>query len=301
MLYLASHLGQSCSILPSQLGRTAPKAARPPRATRTTPIAREKRTCRTPSFSPKITADRPPIHKRLIEPATNSTSMNSQQHPTQYSECRSPIRKAPNLPDRQCRMTNPIGDVQWVRQTSFVRVTCQSPAATSVAADAKTRTFVIDPMKSRAITASKAATPKAPHVRKYGMTKRVVAALSAGFVGRPSSSRVIPRNARTIGMVEGNIIATIMTTRRAKNRTRSVDAIVEGAIRAIKKSVDVHVTYHAAATTRATATAIGMVMRRKSAVGPTRVASSMRPSVLTVTLRTCGLDRESDGPRRTIK
>src|SRR6266542_4105469 len=145
------------------------------------------------------------------------------------------------------------------------------------------RTFVIDPMTPRAITASNAATPNAPHVRKYGRTKRAVAALSAGFVGRPSSSRVIPWNARIIGMAEGDIIATIMTSRRAKNRTRSVEAILEGAVRAIKKSADVHVTYHAAATTRATATAIGAVMRRNSAVGPTRVAASMQTPALTMT------------------
>src|SRR5207247_3598592 len=131
--------------------------------------------------------------------------------------------------------------VQWVRQTSFVRVTCQNPAATSVAADARTTTLVINPMRPRAITASKAATPKAPHTRKYGRTKRAVATLSAGFVGRPASSRIISRNAKIIGIAEGNIIATIMTTRRPKNRTRSVDAIVEGAIRAIKTSEELHV------------------------------------------------------------
>src|SRR6266508_339186 len=211
------------------------------------------------------------------------------------------MRIAPSRPDRQWCITNDIGDVQWVKQTSFVRVTCQRPAATSVAAEAMARTFVIDPMRPRAITASNAATPKAPHVRKYGRTKRAVAALSAGFVGRPSSSRVIPWNARIIGMAEGNIIATIMTSRRAKNRTRSVEAILEGAVRAIKKSADVHVTYHAAATTRATATAIGMFNRRKSAVGPPRVAYSMPPAVVTMTLRTYGPDPESRGPRRTIK
>src|SRR6266545_761767 len=101
------------------------------------------------------------------------------------------MRIAPSRPDRQWCITNDIGDVQCVRQTSFVRVTCQRPAATSVAEEAMARTFVIDPMTPRAITASNAATPKAPHVRKYGRTKRAVAALSAGFVGRPPSSRVL--------------------------------------------------------------------------------------------------------------
>src|SRR6266508_2921220 len=100
------------------------------------------------------------------------------------------MRIAPSRPDRQWCITNDIGDVQCVRQTSFVRVTCQRPAATSVAEEAMARTFVIDPMTPRAITASNAATPKAPHVRKYGRTKRAVAALSVCFVIIPPPPRV---------------------------------------------------------------------------------------------------------------
>src|SRR2546427_12885325 len=75
--------------------------------------------------------------------------------------------------------------------------------------------------------------------------KSAVAASSAGFVGRPASRRVIPRNARIIGRAEGNIIATIMTTRSAKKRTRSVDRKREGAVSAIRTSAEVHVAYQA--------------------------------------------------------
>ena len=114
------------------------------------------------------------------------------------------------------------------------------------------------------------------------MTNRTVAVLSAGFVGRPASSRVIPRKARIIGIAEGNIIATIMTTRSAKKSTRSDDTIVDGAIRAIRKSEDVHVAYQAAATTRATAAATGIVTRRSRIAGPWPVASPIRPRVTIV-------------------
>src|SRR5207245_6964433 len=80
-----------------------------------------------------------------------------------------------------------------------------------------------------------------------------------------------------IGIAEGNIIATIMTTRRAKKSTRSDDTIVDGAISAIRKPEDVHVAYQAAATTRATAAATGIVTRRSRIAGPWRVASPIRP------------------------
>src|SRR5207244_10837065 len=84
---------------------------------------------------------------------------------------------------------------------------------------------------------------------------------------RPAANRAGQVTARIIGMAEGNIIATIMTRRSAKNRARSVDVMVDGAIRAMRKSADVHVAYHAAPTTTATAAATGMVMRSRSDVG----------------------------------
>src|SRR5712691_13496141 len=74
-------------------------------------------------------------------------------------------------------------------------------------------------------------------------------------------------------MADGSIIATIMTRRRAKNRARSVDVILDGAIRVIRKSADVHVAYQAPATTRTTAAATGIVIRRKSAVGSAGTSS----------------------------
>src|SRR5712692_349117 len=176
-------------------------------------------------------------------------------------------------------MTNDIGDVQCRRHTSFVRVTCQRPAATRVTAEAKIRGPVIAVMRPKAINVSRAATPNAPQTRKYGATKRAVAALSAGFVGRPASRRVIPRYARIIGRAEGNIIATIMTTRRAKKRTRSVDPKREGAVSAIRTSADVHVAYQAAPTARATAAATGMVRCRRSPAGWAGTVSTMPQSV----------------------
>ncbi len=105
--------------------------------------------------------------------------------------------------------------------------------------------------------------------------KSAVAASSAGFVGRPASRRVIPRNARIIGRAEGNIIATIMTTRSAKKRTRSVDRNREGAVSAIRASAEVHVAYQAAPTTRATAAATGTVRCRSSQAGSAATVSTM--------------------------
>src|SRR2546426_10487352 len=93
---------------------------------------------------------------------------------------------------------------------------------------------------------------------------RAVAASSTGFVGRPASRRVIPRYATIIGKADGNIIATIMTTRRAKKRTRSVDRNREGAVSAIRTSAEVHVAYQAAPTARTTAAATGTARCRSS-------------------------------------
>src|SRR2546428_8650289 len=123
------------------------------------------------------------------------------------------------------------------------------------------------PMSPRALNARRAATPNAPQTRKYGAMNRAVAASSAGLVGRPASRRVIPRNATIIGKADGNIIATIMTTRRTKNRTRSVDRNREGAVSAIRTSAEVHVAYQAAPTARATAAATGTVRCRSSQAG----------------------------------
>src|SRR5437867_3167463 len=183
------------------------------------------------------------------------------------------MRIAPMLPDRQWRMMNDIGEVHDVRHTSFVRVSCQRPATTSVAADARRTGPITDPSRPSAESARSAATPNAPQTRKYGIKKSAVAALSARFVGRPPSSRVNSRKARIIGMADGSIIATIMARRRAKNRARFVDVGIDGAIRAMRKSADVHVAYQAAATTRTTAAATGIVTRRRSAVGSAGTAS----------------------------
>src|SRR3989442_380421 len=73
---------------------------------------------------------------------------------------------APIRPDRQWCMTKDIGDVQCVKQTSFVRVTCQTPAATRVTAEANTNGPVIAPRRPDAINAKSAATPNAPQTRK---------------------------------------------------------------------------------------------------------------------------------------
>src|SRR2546425_2971961 len=177
-----------------------------------------------------------------------------------------------------------MGEVQCVRQTSFVRVTCQRPAATSVTAEAKASGPVMDPRSPKALSARRAATPNAPQTRKYGAMNRAVAASSAGFVGRPASRRVIPRYATIIGKADGNIIATIMTTRRAKKRTRSVDRNREGAMRAIRTSAEVHVAYQAAPTARATAAATGTVKCRSSQAGSAGTVSTMPQSVGDVTI-----------------
>src|SRR2546428_13502284 len=85
--------------------------------------------------------------------------------------------------------------------------------------------------------------------------KSAVAASSTGLVGRPASRRVIPRNARIIGRAEGNIIATIITTRSAKKSTKSVDRNREGGVSDIRTSAEVHVAYQVAPTPSATAAA----------------------------------------------
>src|SRR5256885_17053810 len=120
-------------------------------------------------------------------------------------------------------MTKDIGELQCVTQTSFVRVTCQMPAVMRVTADANTNGPVIAPMRPDAINAKSAATPNAPQTRKYGAMKSAVAVLSAGFVGRPASRRVLPRNARIIGRAAGHIIPTLKTASRAQKRTKVAD------------------------------------------------------------------------------
>src|SRR2546427_12905903 len=114
--------------------------------------------------------------------------------------------------------------------------------------------------------------------------KSDVAGSSAGLVGRPASSRVTPQIARIIGKAEGNIIATIMTTRSEKKRTRSVDRNREGAVSAIRTSAEVHVAYQAAPTARATAAATGTVRCRSSQAGSAGTVSTMLRSVGDVTI-----------------
>src|SRR2546422_8253573 len=58
-------------------------------------------------------------------------------------------------------MTKDIGDAQCVKQTSFARVTCQTPAATRVTAEANTNGPVMAPKRPDAINAKSAATPNA--------------------------------------------------------------------------------------------------------------------------------------------
>ena len=156
-------------------------------------MARENSTVRTPSFSAKIAIEMPPIQSKLIDPEMNRTSMKSQQQPMQYMEWRKPIRNAPRRPPRQWRSTNSIGDVHWERQTSFVRVTCQKPAASSMPAERKRAgPMSVEPIKPKAMRPKRAPTPKNPQTTKYGTRNATVPATSAGFVGRPFSSRVIP-------------------------------------------------------------------------------------------------------------
>src|SRR6266705_6665714 len=95
-----------------------------------------------------------------------------------------------------------------------------------------------------------------------------VAVASAGFVGRPASRRVIPRNARIIGRAAGSIIATIITTMRAK-KTPTPETPVGTPIARndIAKSDVDQVTYEAAATRTTTRPAMGTVIRRRRAGG----------------------------------
>src|SRR5205823_1504046 len=82
LLYNINQVSFRPAIVPVALqGRL--NATTPLSDTRVTPIARLKRTVRTPSFSAKIATEIPPIQRRLIEPEMNMTSMNSQQQPMQ--------------------------------------------------------------------------------------------------------------------------------------------------------------------------------------------------------------------------
>ena len=49
---------------------------------------------------------------RFITPPTNSSSISAQQQPTQDAPCANPMRKAPPVPCRQCRIMKPSGDWQ---------------------------------------------------------------------------------------------------------------------------------------------------------------------------------------------
>ncbi len=122
--------------------------------------------------------------------------MKSQQQPMQYTAWRRPIRRAPRRPERQWWRTNPIGDWQWARHTSLVRVTCHAPAATRTPAEARRThafTIPIGLARPRAASPANAARAKSPQRRKYADANRAVAAWSGGRTGRPASSRVIER------------------------------------------------------------------------------------------------------------
>src|SRR5439155_2477926 len=197
-------------------------------------------------------------------PATNSTNMNSQQHPRQYAAWLSPIRSAPPRPDRQCRVTNIIGDWQWVRHTSFARVTSYTPAARRTAPGARAASPTIGPMRPRAASATRDSHPNTPQIKKYGTTESEVRRRYAGRVGRPASKRVIPWNATIMGSAAGNIIATIITTMSPKNNATPTAPSGAPITRNVISYVDVdHVRYHAATTRIATSTATGIVIRRR--------------------------------------
>src|SRR5438105_10325839 len=174
-------------------------------------------------------------------------------------------------PLRQYCSTKPVGEVQWERQISFVRVTCQRPPANNVAAEmSKVGPTSMDPMRPNPIRPTNAATPKNPQTRKWGTTKATVPRTSAGLLGCPFSRRVRPWYARAIGSADGSIIATIITTMSAKKRTRTGDPNAAGAISAFAKSDEVQVTYHARTTKAATPRPTGIVRRRNRFAGVAR-------------------------------
>src|SRR3990172_11571246 len=88
---------------------------------------------------------------------------------------------------------------------------------------------------------------------------------SAGFVGRPSSSRVMPRYARIMGRADGSIIATIITTSKMRKTasTAGFEVVISGIMSSFIRSVEDHVTYHATATAITTNMAIGAVRCRR--------------------------------------
>ena len=51
----------------------------------------------------------------VITPTTNNTVIASQQQPTQYAPCRTPIERPPSMPGRQCCVRNASGDWQRTR------------------------------------------------------------------------------------------------------------------------------------------------------------------------------------------
>src|SRR6266566_4634878 len=107
------------------------------------------------------------------------------------------------------------------------------------------------------------------------MRNATVPTTSAGFAGRPFSRREIPWYASAIGNAEGSIIATIITTIKAKNKAMFVEPIVDGAISIIVRSEEAQVTYQATATTATTTPAMGIVRRRSRSGTAGETASPM--------------------------
>src|SRR6266550_3236504 len=102
------------------------------------------------------------------------------------------------------------------------------------------------------------------------MRNATVPTTSAGFAGRPFSRREIPWYASAIGNAEGSIIATIITTIKAKNKAMFVEPIVDGAISIIVRSEEAQVTYQATTTP-----AMGIVRRRSRSGTAGETASPM--------------------------
>src|SRR5207237_1008498 len=107
-------------------------------------------------------------------------------------------------PLRQCCSTKPIGDVQWERQISLARVTCQTPAASNAAAEmSKQGPISMEPTKPRPIRPSKATKTKDATPMQTGSERRrnsvegVARSLaSIGDSGRSGGNMNLSRPAR---------------------------------------------------------------------------------------------------------
>jgi hypothetical protein len=85
----------------------------------TPPATRPTSSPRGSTFSTKTNEAMAATQRRFITPATKSRAMRTQQHPTQYPPCRSPIRRAPHVPSRHAVIMNPSGERHCVRQVDL--------------------------------------------------------------------------------------------------------------------------------------------------------------------------------------